>query len=270
MKFNTYLGKPIKGAYEAYLERAKNTKEENNRETIGTTGINSTLENPRDYIQIQGIKGIHGNPVGISKFEVQGMNGKNYEDTHKAVFQSGKGLYIPTPAIFMQHFKNIVDTYQNNQTIFDASGNPISKGEHEEIYRHLTTNFKDIYGNNQQGAWTWLNAGFVQGTGFNNLDLETIIGINADGTFKTRKEPLLPCLNEDAYAEIIFNAQGIATAKSRKQKYNQGKNIYFWKPRNGRVARFYADSDRVDLNCDGYPEYSNSSLGVFLCAEGVR
>ncbi|MBI2507426.1 hypothetical protein HYV89_00560 [Candidatus Woesearchaeota archaeon] len=269
MKFNTYFGKPIKGAYEDYIERAKNTREENNREAIGTTGINSTLENPRDYIQIPGINGIHRNPIAISKFEVQGMNGKNYEDTHRAVFQLEKGLYIPTPAIFMQHFKNIIDTYQNNQTIFDASGNPISKEEHEEIYRHLTTDFKDIYGNNQPGAWTWLNAGFVQGTGFNNLDLETIIGINADGTFKTRKEPLLPCLNKDAYAEIMFNAQGIATTKTRKQEYKRGENIYFYNPVKGAVAGFRSNSGRADLGCGRNPAGSNSSLGVRAARDKV-
>src|SRR3989338_3911458 len=129
MKFNTFLGKPIEGAYEAYLERARNTREENNRETIGTTGINSTLENPRDYIQIQGIKGIYGNPVVISKFEVQGMNGKNYEDTHRLVLQPQNGLYIPTSAIFMPHFKNVVDAYNNNGIILDADGNQINRQE---------------------------------------------------------------------------------------------------------------------------------------------
>ena len=59
-----------------------------------------------------------GNPVFISKFEVLGMNGKNYEDTHRAAFQLQKGLYIPTPAIFMPHFKNVVETYKNNPDLW--------------------------------------------------------------------------------------------------------------------------------------------------------
>ena len=240
-----------------------------NKGNLERDAVAANIENPRDYIQVPGVNGIHGNPVVISKFEVQGMNKKNYEDTHRAAFQLQKGLYIPTPAIFMPHFKNVVETYKNNQLLLNAEGNPIRREEHEEIYRHLTTNFKDVYNTNQPGAWTWLNARFVPGKSPNSSDLETIIGINPDGDFETRKEPLLQCLSKDAYAEIVFNSQGFPTQKSRKQEYKQGENLYYWKPVNGRVARFYADSDRVDLNCDRDPGNSNSALGVFLCAEGT-
>jgi len=33
------------------------------------------------------------------------------------------------------------------------------------------------------------------------------------------------------------------------------------------VARFYAYSDRAYLNCDWYPQYSNSRLGVIFCRD---
>ena len=228
------------------------------------------VKNPGDYIQVPGVNGLYGNPVVISKFEVAGMNNKNYEDTHKAVFQLREGVYIPPPSIFMPHFKNVVSAYKNNQPIFDAAGNPVSRQELEEIYKHLTTNFKDAYGGNKPGAWTWLNARYVQGSGFKKLDLETIIGVDADGTFKTRKEPLLPCLDKDVFAEIAFNAQGIPTQKSAEQNYKQGENIHYYKPVKGRVAWFDAGSVRADLLCYGNPVGSDASLGVFLCAEGAR
>ena len=228
------------------------------------------VKNPGDYIQVPGVNGLYGNPAAISKFEVQGMNNKNYEDTHKAVFQLREGVYIPPPSIFMPHFKNVVSAYKNNQPVFDAAGNPVSRQELEEIYKHLTTNFKDAYGGNKPGAWTWLNARYVQGSGFKKLDLETIIGVDADGTFKTRKEPLLPCLDESVFAEIAFNAQGLATKKSAEQNYKQGENIHYYKPVKGRVAGFGADSGGADLGCGRDPGDSGASLGVFLCAEGAR
>ena len=221
-----------------------------------------------DYILIPDVKGLFGDPVFVSKFEVSGTNGKNYEDTHRLVFQSQNGLYIPPPRIFMPHFKNVVGTYNNNGVLLDANANPISGEEHEEIYRHLTTNFKDIYGHNRPGAWTWLNARFVPGSGFNELDLETVVGIEQNGSLRTKKEPLMPYLKKDCYAELEFNAQGLPTSEAAYQEYRQGKNLRSFYPREGSVARFDADSDGAGFDCGRGPQGSNSALGVFLCTEG--
>ena len=266
---NKVFGIETEEAYARYLEKAKKEPERNadDKET-GFSPI--SLENPKDYVQVPGIKGIHRAPVVISKYEAAGMNNMNYENTHRAVFQLGKGLYIPPPGIFMPHFKNVVSTYKNNQPLLDAEGNPIRREEHGEIYKHLTTNFKDIYGANHSGAWTWLNARFVPGTGFNGLDLETIIGIKPDKTFETKKEPLIQCLDEDkVYADLIFNTQGLSIKKSTEQNYKQGENLRYRKPIKGRVARFGADSNGAGVICYRDPEVSGSALGVFLCAEGA-
>src|SRR3989344_6260812 len=39
-------------------------------------------------------------------------------------------------------------------------------------------------------------------------------------------------------------------------------SLYFWHPREGRVARFVADADGADLYCLGYPDGSDGVLGV--------
>lgn len=232
-----------------------------------TTSANINLG---DYIQV-GINGIHNNPVLISKFEFQNSNSKNYESAHKFVLE--KGLYVPTPSIFMTHFKNIIGAYRSKDEpfgtgIYDGNGNLISNKELEDIYLHLTKNHIDTFSGGQAGAWSWLNAIFVEGTGHNSLDIETIIGIDGKGNLITKKSPLEACPN-DSYVNLDFNSQGLAKSKSSQQSYQQGNNVYFWSPVENRVAGFCAGSVRAYLYCVGVPSYSYSSLGVFVCAEGA-
>ena len=256
------------------LPKPETPKQEPQQENKGKGPEQIAIINPdaqitkSDYLQAPGIKGIHGNPIIISKFEIQGANNKNYENTHKHTLQNG--LYMPTPGIFMPHFLNIVNAFHKNITIFDGEGNPISRKELEDIYKHLTTNHISVYGvKGQEGAWTWLNGKFIKGTGFNSLDLETVIGLNKDGNLITRSSPLEECVWNNAYVNLKFNSQGLATRESGAQEYKQGNNIYFRHPIENAVVRFTADSSRADLYCDRLPGGSDPSLGVFVCAEGA-
>ena len=147
MKFNPNLHEKTNKRFELEnkktLAGGRKNKDEEQKMPVRapiTAGTPSTF-NREDYVRIPGMDGLYGNPVFISKFEVLGMNGKNYEDTHRHVLQTQNGLYIPTPAIFMPHFKNVINTYNNKGVLLDASGAQISREEHEEIYKHLTTNF---------------------------------------------------------------------------------------------------------------------------------
>ena len=261
----TIFGAPIAGARERAKEMYKNkTPTGGENQPPQTFPKNITLS---DYLQVPNVVGIHGKPVIISKFEIQEANNLNYNGAHE--FALKQGLYVPTPSIFMPHFNNVISTYKNKQPLLDGEGNPIPREEHEDIYKHLTTNHKVVYAGGREGAWTWLNARFVEGTGFNNLDLETITDLLSDGNFQTIKSPLQITLNEDTYAELSFNPQGLPISKSKVQKYKQGDNFYFWKPVLNRVARFYAGSGRARLNCSRDPSIRNASLGVFGCAEGT-
>ena len=78
-----------------------------------------------------------------------------------------------------------------------------------------------------------------------------------------------PIMNEDSYTDLSFNNQGFPTAKSSNQDYVQGENIYLYHPRNKAVARFGASSDWAYLDCNWVPQFSYSTLGVFVCAEGA-
>ena len=222
------------------------------------------------YIQV-GIQGIHGNPVVISPFEIDGYNNMNYDNTHKKILESGLPIYMPTPRIFTAHFKNILSAKAGDRKLLYANSAEVEDDLVDEMYKHVTRNHKDVYNSGNAGTWTWLNARFVQGTGFNGLNLETITGLKTGKNFEVESIPLEECLWEDCWSDISFNSQGLVTSgsKSATQKKVHGKTMYFWYPRNNAVARFDAYSVRACLNCYGDPSYTDSGLGVFACAEGT-
>ncbi len=251
-------------------KRGKGEEEEGEREEDKKVNINSNIT-LSDYV-FTGVKGISGKEALVSKFEYPNANNKNYEDTHKFVLSNG--LYVPTPAIFMPHFTNVVKAYEtrnqkNPNLLLDGNENPITGKELEDIYMHLTKDHISTYSTGQNGAWTWLNARFVQGTGFNNMDLETITGIDKQGNLIVNKTPLDNCEWSDSYINLDFNSQGLAKSKFAKQEYSQGKNVYFYRPRLNFVARFIALSGRVDFVCFRGATFADPSLGVFTSTEGA-
>ncbi len=268
-KINSNLVDRLNKEAETEKEEKPKKKKAKSLETPQTENftplIVETNIDPSEYVRI-GINGLKGNPVLISKFEIPSANNKNYNETHEFVLS--KGLYIPTPAIFMTYFKNVMDAHDRKAKLFDGNGQEIKAKELKDIYQHLTKDHIDVYSGGNVGAWTWLNARFVKGTGFKSLDLETIIGIDKKGNFQTEEEPLLPCHNQDSYVDLQFNNQGLATNQSGDQNYKPGENIYFWTPRKDCVAGFGADAVRAGLSCWD-PDYSDASLGVFACAEGA-
>jgi hypothetical protein len=247
----TIFGRPIKGAIERALSKQGSVPEQEPQENI----------DPSEYVQIPGTNKL------ISKFELEDYNNLNWNDTHFKLQENG--LYMPNPAIFMTHFKNVVESQKQGKHLLDANGNPISDSEREKIFNHLTTNHFAAYSGGGEGAWTWLDAKFEgQGEGkpFKFLTDHKVVS----GELKSQTTQDLECkIKKDCYVEIDFDSQGFPTRKSGSQSYVQGENIRFWKPVNGRVAWFCADSGRALFNCGRDPESASSSLGVFGCAEGT-
>ena len=221
--------------------------------------------NLSDYVNI-GINGLYGSPGLISKFELPGYNNLDYEKTHFKLLENG--LYMPSPAIFMTHFNNVMNAYNRKSKLVDGIGDEINGNELDDIYKHLTKNHIASYGEpDKAGAWAWLNSKFKNEN--KKWNVEIVEGIDNQGNLIIKSSPLEDCLKEDCFVDLDFNSQGLAIRKSKKQNYEQGKNIKFWYPRNGAVAMFIADSDRAGLYCSWDPGYSYPSLGVFACAEGT-
>jgi len=243
-----YEGFDTEEAYKRYLEEGKKEKINKPKEKTAPLEFKADI-NPEEFIQT-------GKNL-ISKYEPDFTKNFNYEDTHVLVLK--KGLIIPKPGLFIPHFLNVVNAFNGKNKLYDGNNRELSRNEIEDIYKHLT---KDHING---GAWSWLNSRFVKGSGFNNLDIEYINGLDSNNNLTTIKEPLEDCLMEDCYVDLDFNKQGLAVKKSKKQEYEQGKDIKYWHPRENYVARFYADSDGAFLN----PWGSYSVPGVFVCAEGT-
>jgi hypothetical protein len=212
--------------------------------------------NPSEYSLMQ-----EGDSANSAISMVQGFNGKNYLNAHKEVLKDG--LVVPTPARFMPHLRNVNEALNERTVLYDASGKLIEGDRLSQYGQRLNRN-----------CWAWLNAGFENGSGFRNLDLVTITGLDKNGNIVSSRAPLEDCLAQDGWADITsesLNKQGFPTKKSPiGDKYEAGKTAYFWYPRNGAVTRFLACSDWANLNCDRIPSYSDDGLGVFSSAEGAN
>jgi len=287
---NEIFGRPVKGAMERVLANSdpqpvvQGTNQISNSVTLDPDMQKRVLRawqrnglKPGQFValyDVQGrpVQGMYGDQAVISCFELPDMNNMNYENTHKKLF-TGTEFYMPDPFIMMNFFKGVIEAQQGGRQLFHPDGSTVNKKLVEEMYKHLTTNYKDVYGSNNPGAWAWLNAGFPEvkidkGQGTISGKIERVVGLNTDGTLKKDSRDLEQCLIEDRYADFDFNSQGLLI-KPNGNSYEQGKNVYFWYPRQGSVARFYADSFRASLNCDRDPGNSDSGLGVFGCAEGA-
>ena len=92
-----------------------------------------------------------------------------------------------------------------------------------------------------------------------------------NGILVPKRDIMLPHLEESKWLNWTSlvntsNYQGMATKDTQ-----EGKDICFYRPSkdNNSVARFYANSGRASLDCYRNPSGSDSSLGVFACAEGA-
>jgi len=247
------FGKKVEGAYERFLKESEKEKPKEEPRIITPSSIQ------RDkYIQVPETNSL------ISKEEI--YKGKTWDEIHYAL--TDNGLYMPTPALFMKHFLNVRDAFQNKNQLYDGNNNLIPKEEVEDLWKYLTSGHRG-------GCWTWLDAKFIEGSGALGLDILTnhevvIKDSNKSLTPKTKK-PLEQCVQEDCYADLdSINSQGLPIKKASSQDYKQGANIYFYHPRENKVARFYADSDGAGLDCIWDPGLSYSRLGVFACVEGTK
>ena len=235
---------------EALLNSKKNGDGEEGSQSINTkVNIDRT-----QYIQIP------QKNVLIRKGEEH--KGLNWEQTIYALGENG--LYMPSPAIFMQHFMNVKNASEGKFILYDGNNKPIDKPEAKDIWEYLTTGHRG-------GCWTWFDAFFKQ-DGNNPIYMETnhrVVGSGNSKKLSSKRVNLDSHVSENSYVTLNFNKDGLLTAKSSLNKYKQGENIYFYSPVKDKVARFYSNSGRAFLNCSGDPSVTDSSLGVFACAGGA-
>ena len=234
-----FMGKPVEGAMERFLK--------GNPSPVA-------LPEQAEYSQTNfpNIKGyIHVPSINLSFAEERSLYGKTWYDTHKALIP--RRLRMPT----IKETEELIFYLKNNLS------DPRLKKVYDDI---LKITPKDTW----HGEWQ--NNIFSKDS--NGMYTQRVIGLDKKGELiLSAKEKLENCLNSDGWADFSskskLTSQGLCKESSNLSEYKQGDNIYFWYPRDERVARFDVDSGGASLNCDGGPGDSDSSLGVRACAEGA-
>jgi len=175
------------------------------------------------------------------------LKGESWNETHKLLQKENK--FMPTIYHFTEYLKYLKTDYQDR--------------DEAEIILDDILKTGDYRGE-------WLDARFEKRK--NGLYLLSDHRIENKKLIAKSEHPLESCLMKDKNPGIDLedyletaNSQGLPSKNTKDGK------LYFYYPRDGRVARFDVNSVRADLLCGDYvPDYSGGGLGVFPCAEGAQ
>lgn len=249
-----FLGKPVEGSLERALQLGAPITSEAPA-SIARSLPKIITKNSHQYVYIPQHQG-----VVIALEETH--KGKNMYDTLELL--AGEELKVPSIERFMSHRANVKMAAEGNGTLVYADGTPVQKDVAVDLWKYMSSGHKG-------DCWTWLNARFKEDNQqwFIETDLEVIQDSQGKKFLQGTEGILLPCLREEAYVDLDFNAQGLPIRKAAQQQYNSAQSIYYRNPINDSVARFFADSYWAYLSCSGDPRGSDAALGVLACAEGA-
>lgn len=162
-----------------------------------------------------------------------------YGHQRNAIYK--KGFKIPSVFDFMSFFITVVRSIE------------LSDDERKKLLESFTGEF--------------LNAKFVNGKGFLDLDvLTTSTAKGIKGVIESRK-PLELCLATECFAELdSLNSQGYPTKESEVQEYKEGQNFYFRPPiKDGVVVA--SKYNQFQLDGTGTLKHFRK-MGIRPCVEG--
>lgn len=158
--------------------------------------------------------------------------GKSWNEAHPLL--AAEGARMPT----IEEFRQTLRYFKNSQE------------------RELQALYEDITQVRTPWGANWLDAYFEK---------------REDGLYiltgnKAKAEKLEACLMEDKTPGINpdqwISGKNATTQGLPKSDIAKG-DLYYWHPRENRVALFVADSDWANLDCYGYPDGRCGYLGVF-------
>ena len=247
------FGREIEGAIERSLRGSSSSNTSVNPQPVFNP-TPSNVRNSQNYLILEGKSyGTYSYPDLIVSMERTHQD-KNWDDAHK---------YLSNQAEFMLNMRQFVDFLNllKSGKAFDGSGRQISSSQLDSLYKEITE---------VRNPWRaeWLDAKFE----IVNKSKKILYGHRVtNGNLTAQKsEDLLSYINRDKEPGIDLdewlskaNHQGLPIPQTKKG------DLYYWHPRNGSVARFYADSNGAGLYCDGDPSDSDSALGVRAAREKI-
>lgn len=200
-------------------------------------------EIPKDWVYIK--------PANLSFSPEITLKNLNWYDTHKEILKPETFGRMPTTA---ETWQAILYARQNLQlkTFYDSILKTTTTGWHGE----------------------WQNDFFTEEDG--KMYIQHLIRFEKDKPVFSQKKEITDFLTKDGwnFADISsqdkITSEGLCKKLSQQTPYQQGQNIYFYKPTDQRVVRFDAGAVDAGLNCDRDPDFTDGSLGVFVCCEAAR
>ncbi len=221
----------------------------------------SAIPNREQYIILPTkIHGKYSYPDTLVAMDLTHL-GKTWYDTHKLLAAEGNKML--TICQFVD-FINLIKTGR----AFNGAGNPVDK-------RRLDTIIDNIMKVRNPVRAEWLDAKFESRGGFAGVRNKMYINYNhtvdAAGNIKPGKtEQLEPYLKSDKKPGINVK-QWLRDASIYgipKPNIATG-DLWYWHPRNDKVAWFDADSVRAFLYCGRNPTNSDTRLGVRAAREKI-
>ena len=217
------FGISTKEAYKKYLERAENPEKKKQQSPVQVKGVDEG-----EYIFMP------SRNLYIAK-ERSHLD-KNWYDAHKALHQERARM------LTLKEFIDFLNLLKNGD------------GDFKRIYNDITEVRSPLRGE-------WLDADFKM---INNQLHMNYNHRTVNGELKPQNsEPLTDYLTSNKTPGIsLEDWLSNPTPQGLPPSNNSDGNLYYWHPRDGRVAGFGADSGRAGLVCGRNPRDSDASLGV--------
>jgi hypothetical protein len=206
----------------------------------------ASIENPEKYIILEGkTHGSYSYPDMVVAMEKSHHN-NNQDVTHQLLQQEHS---------YMLTFRQGVDFFNllRSGKAYDGRGQQVTPQRLQEVLDDIMK---------VQGSWRAERFDAMFSKQGRQLNIIYHI-IQPDGSLQEVTEALDDCLMKDKKPgiDLQYWLQN-ATPQGLPPKNIPNGDLWYWHPRDGRVARFDAVSDGACLDCDGNPQYSGSGLGV--------
>jgi len=250
---DNWLGEPIKGSIERLEDSPEQEVLKGEQRLITPASANITGKD--QYIILEGRQ--HGN---YSYPDILVAMDRTHQNTNWS--QAWDALR--NEDAFMLTIRQYVDFLNvlKSGKAYDGNGTQIPDSRLTELFNDITQ---------IKSPWRreWLDAKFKNVSAGRTLgvipknELHISYHVLDNGGQRETSEKLDDCLMGDKTPGISMNYWlANATDQGLPQKNNDSGQLYYWHPRNGRVARFGASSGRAGLNCGGDPDDRYASLGV--------
>ena len=165
------------------------------------------------------------------------------------------GLTLP-PLYFADLLYQLIETIKGKRKTYDGNRKEISSEQLNSFYNEITE---------VRAPWRGehLHAEF----GKNTITYHKFV----DGKFVEVTEELEDCLMQDRLIDMNDWLRNPTSQGLPRKKCKEGK-LSYWFPREGAVARFFANSDWAGLDCFRDPRDSGAEFGVrySVSAEGTQ